>query len=119
GRECTRSGPVSQLWDVVRPPTGEPVPPETLLPLAARYLLEAKLPDGKPLDPVARFHLKNGARLERLNADADPSPKGLEQSLGLMVNYVYDLARVEENHETYMKDRKVTSSGQVRRLLPT
>ncbi len=101
------------------PSPGEPAPTETLLPLAARYLLEAKLPDGKPLDPVARFHLKNGARLERLNADADPSPKGQEQSLGLMVNYVYDLARVEENHETYMKDRKVTSSGQVRRLLST
>ncbi len=110
GRPAAEGGP---------PSPGEPVPPETLLPLAARYLLEAKLPDGKPLDPVARFHLKNGARLERLNADADPSPKGLEQSLGLMVNYVYDLARVEENHETYMKDRKVASSGQVRRLLST
>ena len=99
------------------PPPGDRAPPETLLPLAARYLLEARLPDGRPLDPVARFHLKNGARVERLNAGADPSPKGLEQSLGLMVNYVYDLGRVEENHENYMKNRKVTSSGQVRRLL--
>ncbi len=99
------------------PPPGDPIPAETLLPQAARYLLEAKLPNGKPLDPVARFHLKNGARLERLNADADPSPKGLEQALGLMVNYVYDLTRVEENHEVYMKTRKVISSSQVRRLL--
>lgn len=101
-----------------RPPEQDgPESPETLLPLAARYLLEATLPNGRPLDPVARFHLRNGARLERLNAGADLSPKGREQSLGLMVNYVYDLDRVEENHENYMKNRKVTTSSQVRRLL--
>ena len=101
-----------------RPPEQDgPESPETLLPLAARYLLEATLPNGRPLDPVARFHLRNGARLERLNAGADLSPKGREQYLGLMVNYVYDLDRVEENHENYMKNRKVTTSSQVRRLL--
>lgn len=93
--------------------------PKVLLPLAARYFLQERRPDGEPLDPVARFHLKNGARLERLNAEADLSEKGKGQSLGLMVNYVYDLGRVEENHEVYMKDHRVLSSGQVRRLLPS
>lgn len=90
---------------------------ETLLPLAARYYLQAKNASGEPEDPVARFHLKNGARLEQINPGADPSEKGLRQSLGLMVNYVYDLARVEENHEEYMKDHTVVSSSQIRKLL--
>ncbi len=92
---------------------------QSLQPLAARYLLTAKRPNGKPLDPVARFHLKNGARLERLNVAADGSPKAMEQSMGLMVNYLYDLNRVEENHENYMKSQKVICSTQVRRLLPS
>ncbi len=90
---------------------------KSLLPWAARYFLQGKLPTGEPLDPVARFHLKNGARLERLNANADDSPNGMKQSWGLMVNYVYDLGRVEENHEHYMKNHKVTCSTQVRKWL--
>ena len=56
----------------------------------------------RSLDPVARFHLGNGARLERINWLADVSPKGLRQSLGLMVNYVYALEDVERNHESYV-----------------
>ena len=75
-------------------------------------------PNQKPPDPVARFHLKNGARLERINLLGDMSDKGMAQSLGVMVNYVYDLSKVEENHEKYMKNHKVVSSSRVRKLLP-
>ncbi|MCW5665716.1 MAG: malonyl-CoA decarboxylase [Piscinibacter sp.] len=73
---------------------------QALLRLGAFYLgLHAAQPDG---DPVARFHLDNGARLERLNALADLSGKGVRQSFGLMVNYLYDLARVELHHEKFV-----------------
>ncbi|MDE2605335.1 MAG: malonyl-CoA decarboxylase [Burkholderiales bacterium] len=67
-----------------------------LLAWAARYLGK-ELRDGKPVDPVARFHLGNGARVERLNWAADPSAKGLKQSFGLMVNYLYDPKRLDKN----------------------
>jgi malonyl-CoA decarboxylase len=90
---------------------------KTLPKLAASYFLEQKTSRDEPLDPVARFHLKNGAVLDRLNFQADQSEKGMEQSLGLMVNYGYDLSRVEENHENYMKNHKVVCSNQVRKLL--
>lgn len=85
--------------------------------LAASYYLEQKTPHNEPLDPVARFHLKNGAMLDRINPLADQSEKGQQQSFGLMVNYVYDLAKVEENHEAYMKDHQVVCSSQVKKLL--
>ncbi|MDH5356549.1 MAG: malonyl-CoA decarboxylase [Gammaproteobacteria bacterium] len=85
--------------------------------LAASYYLEQKNPRNEPLDPVARFHLKNGAFLDRINPLADPSEKGQNQSFGLMVNYVYDLTKVEENHEAYMKDHQVVCSNLVRKLL--
>jgi len=85
--------------------------------LAASYYLEQKTRDNEPLDPVARFHLKNGAILNRINPAADPSEKGMQQSFGLMVNYVYDLTKVEENHEAYMKNHKVICGSQVKKLL--
>jgi malonyl-CoA decarboxylase len=85
---------------------------------ASRYFLEQKNQREEPSDPVARFHLKNGARLERINIAADTSEKGMDQSLGLMVNYIYDLAKVEENHENYMKNHQVVCSNQVKKLLP-
>lgn len=85
--------------------------------LAASYFLEAKNAAGEPLDPVARFHLKNGAMLERINLLGNPSAKGMESAYGLMVNYVYDLSRVEENHEKYVHNRKVICSSQVRKAL--
>ena len=69
---------------------------KALLGWAARYLGQ-EMQAGKPLDPVARFHLGNGARVERLNWAGDPSSKGLKQSYGLMVNYLYDLKRLEKN----------------------
>ena len=72
-----------------------------VLPHALRYFLDAKLANGKPIDSVARFHLGNGARLERINWLGDRSEHGQRQSGGLMVNYLYDLADVEANHEAF------------------
>ena len=66
--------------------------------------------DNLPNDPVARFHLGNGAILENINFLADISEKGLNQSLGLMVNYLYDLEEVEKNHEKYVLDKKINAS---------
>ena len=88
-----------------------------LLSLAAYYFLQAKTPTGKPLDPVARFHLGNGARLERINPEADLSAKGLRQSAGMMVNYAYVLADIERNHEAYANDNTVVTTSAVRKLL--
>jgi malonyl-CoA decarboxylase len=76
--------------------------------LCAYYLVYAKQ-GNEPLDPVARFHLKNGARLERLNWLGDTSPAGIQRSAGLMVNYVYNLRDVERNHESYKRDYKVAA----------
>ena len=70
----------------------------------------------RPLDPVARFHLGNGARLERLNWLADTSERALAQSHGLMVNYLYDLEDIEKNHEAYAQQRTVVASNAVTRL---
>ena len=64
-------------------------------------MLKAKTPSGKPVDPVARFHLGNGARLERLNFLGDLSPRGMKQAHGLMVNYLYKLDDIETNHERF------------------
>jgi malonyl-CoA decarboxylase len=87
-----------------------------VLNLAAKYLLAAKAPDGRPADPVARFHLGNGARLERINWPADRSPRGLREAHGLMVNYRYDIKEIEANHEAYANDGRVVASRQVRNL---
>ena len=83
---------------------------------AAQYFLEEKNARGEPIDPVARFHLKNGARLERINILGNPSARGMSNSLGTMVNYVYDLAKVEDNQENYVRNNKVVCSTQVRKL---
>ncbi|MEO8204346.1 MAG: malonyl-CoA decarboxylase [Betaproteobacteria bacterium] len=83
----------------------------------ATYLLTAKHSSGKPRDPVARFHLNNGARLERVNWLGDVSPKGLREAAGFMVNYVYDLDDIEKNHEEFAHNRPIVSSRHVRNLL--
>ncbi len=83
---------------------------------AASYFLTARTRTRAPIDPVARFHLGNGARLERINWLADPSPKGLQQSHGIMVNYLYDLNDIEKNHEAYAGNRTIVASTAVRRL---
>lgn len=87
-----------------------------LMPLCARYLVTEKR-DGLPLDPVARFHFGNGARLDRINWLANTSERGLHESLGIMVNYVYEPAEIEENHEAYFRDGKLAISPAVRKLL--
>jgi malonyl-CoA decarboxylase len=81
-----------------------------LLAWTARYLAREKQ-DGKPLDPVARFHLGNGARIERLNWAADPSPKGLKQSYGLMVNYLYDPRRLDKHREMLAQGKIAAASA--------
>jgi malonyl-CoA decarboxylase len=81
-----------------------------LLAWAARYLAR-EVVDGKPLDPVARFHLGNGARIERLNWAADPSAKGLKQSYGLMVNYLYDLKRLDKHREMLTQGKIAAASA--------
>ncbi|MDO5693906.1 MAG: malonyl-CoA decarboxylase [Pseudomonadota bacterium] len=86
-----------------------------LLDAAARYLGNEWTPDGRPLDAVARFHLGNGARVERLNWMADPSAKGLKQSHGLMVNYLYDLKRLDR-HRALLAQRKVPVSSAIESL---
>jgi len=77
--------------------------------LCAYYLLYAKQ-DDEPLDPVARFHLGNGARLERLNWLGDISAAGMRRSAGLMVNYVYRLDDLERNHEAYARERRIIAA---------
>jgi malonyl-CoA decarboxylase len=85
--------------------------------LAADYFLNAKAANGRPRDPVARFHLGNGARLERINFLGDSSPRALRDGGGLMVNYLYDLDEIEANHEAYANQKAVAASGAVRRML--
>jgi len=85
--------------------------------LVARYLLSAKSSRNQTLDPVARFHLGNGARLERINWLGDLSPAGIERSHGLMVNYLYDLASVEANHEAYVNEGVIAATNPVTKLL--
>ena len=86
-----------------------------LMPYAAYYLACAKQ-NREAADPVARFHLGNGARLERLDWLADTSKRGLQQSAGMMVNYLYKLEEVEQNHEMYVREQKVAASRELRRL---
>jgi malonyl-CoA decarboxylase len=86
-----------------------------LLPLAAYFLTYAKQ-QLEPLDPVARFHLKNGARLERINWLGDTSASGLQRSAGLTANYVYKLPDVERNHELYVREHKVRASREIETL---
>ncbi|MDB5618279.1 malonyl-CoA decarboxylase [Tardiphaga sp.] len=88
-----------------------------LEPLAAQYFLKAKLPRGGPVDSVARFHLGNGARLERIDWLGDVSPKGLRESAGLMVNYLYRLDDIEKNHEAYADHYEIAASSAVKKLL--
>jgi malonyl-CoA decarboxylase len=90
---------------------------EPLLRAAAWYYLRARSSRGTPLDSVARFHLGNGARLERLNFLADTSERALQQSYGLMVNYLYDLEDIEQNHEAYAQQHAIVAATAVTRLL--
>jgi malonyl-CoA decarboxylase len=97
--------------DATRAPVKDP-----LLRAAAWYYLHARTRNGGPLDAVARFHLGNGARLERLNWLADTSERAINQAYGLMVNYLYDLEDIEKNHEAYAQQRTVVASKAVTSL---
>jgi malonyl-CoA decarboxylase len=89
-----------------------------LLEACAVYLVRARQ-RGRARDPVARFHLGNGARLERLNWLGDISDKGLAESAGLLVNYRYDPASIEKNHELFASTGEVVHAAAVKALLPT
>jgi malonyl-CoA decarboxylase len=95
--------------------TREPVK-EPLIRAAAWYYLHARTRNGGPVDSVARFHLGNGARLERLNWLGDTSERAISQACGLMVNYLYDLEDIEENHEAFAQQRTVVASKAVTSL---
>ena len=90
-----------------------------LEPLAAHYFLKARTSKGRLIDSVARFHIGNGARLERIDWLGDLSPKGLRESAGIMVNYLYRLEDIEKNHEAYANDGEVAASSTVKKLLKT
>jgi malonyl-CoA decarboxylase len=90
---------------------------DPLMRAAAWYFVRARNARGGLVDPVARFHLGNGARLERINWLADTSERAIEQAYGLMVNYLYDLDEIEKNHEAYAEGPTVVASSAVQRLL--
>jgi len=90
-----------------------------LEPLAAYYFLKARTPKGRLIDSVARFHLGNGARLERIDWLGDLSPKALRESAGIMVNYLYRLDDIEKNHEAYANRDEIAASNAVKKLLKT
>jgi malonyl-CoA decarboxylase len=89
---------------------------DMLLKQALIYLTSSDREDELPNDPVAKFHLGNGAILERINLNADLSSKGLNQSKGVMVNYLYNLDTLEENHELFFKTKEVKQSDAIKNL---
>ncbi len=89
---------------------------EPMLRAAATYFMNARNKGGAPYDAVARFHLGNGARLERLNWPGDLSDRGRRQSFGLMVNYLYDRGDIEKNHEAYAQSRTIIAANAIRKL---
>lgn len=100
-------------WQV--PETRDPVQ-EPFMRAAAWYFLHARNARGLPADPVARFHLGNGARLEKMHFLADTSENGMKQSHGLMVNYLYDLDDIEKNHEAFAENRVVVTANAIRKM---
>ncbi|NQV98149.1 MAG: malonyl-CoA decarboxylase [Rhodospirillales bacterium] len=85
--------------------------------LAAEYLMKTKIKDGRARDPVAHFHLSNGAIMERLNWMGDNSANGIRQSCGMMINYLYNLDRIEDNHEAYSGGRRIKASSSLKNIL--
>jgi malonyl-CoA decarboxylase len=111
-------GSVSRLRDRLSESTGtvaDDMRPD-LLRIAAGYLVRAKRGD-QPVDAVARFHLGNGARVDRLNWGGDTSTKGMAESFGIMVNYRYELSYIETNHEVFATDKRVVASKAITELL--
>ncbi|MGB8265352.1 MAG: malonyl-CoA decarboxylase family protein [Candidatus Velthaea sp.] len=100
-----------------RDPTVSAAVETPLMRLCAHYLAVEKRRGGEARDPVAHFHLLNGARIERLDWLGDRSPKGLRESAGMMVNYLYKLDQIDENHEAYTSGGKIAVSNAIRTLL--
>ncbi|MCA1796206.1 MAG: malonyl-CoA decarboxylase [Geobacteraceae bacterium] len=90
---------------------------EPLMTLCARYLHQRREKDSAPVDPVARFHLGNGSRIGQLNWLGDISAKGMQESCGIMVNYVYALKDIKENIEAYSQEKQIATAPQIRKLL--
>jgi malonyl-CoA decarboxylase len=90
----------------------------TLMRLCALYLTRQSS-SGSRVDPVARFHLGNGARLERINWLGNATPRAIQESFGVMVNYLYDHDSIEDNHEAFVRDRTIVRSPDVDALLET
>ena len=90
---------------------------EPLLKMCAEYLLLKKREKGTAFDSVAHFHLNNGASVEQLNWMADTSVRGIKQSYGLMINYLYDLKLIDINHETYRVGEAIAASQSVKNLV--
>lgn len=95
----------------------EPATGDALKEQAATYLLTAKRSNGAPFDPVARFHLGNGAKVLAVHADADISPNGMKQSAGAMVNYLYDIPNISKHHHAFASDQTVAASSAVKALV--
>lgn len=109
----------AELAEKVKAPVGkvvEAATSEALMKLCAHYLINEKSGDVAK-DPVARFHLGNGARLHKIHWGADMTPKGREQSAGIMVNYLYDLSKIEHNHEAYFDEGVISVSRSVNKQL--
>ncbi len=122
GAEKSSAGKLLEVLerpDWAADPAAESALRGVLMRLCAEYLLTAKRADDDPraADPVAHFHLSNGARMERLNWMGDRSVKGLEMSAGIMINYRYKLSEVEANHEAYTSTGKRAASSAMRSLL--
>jgi len=94
----------------------EDIDEDSLLKQALIYLINSDRDDGLPNDPVARFHLGNGAILEKINLNSDLSSKGMNQSKGIMINYLYDLDSLEGNHELFFKTKTVQQSDRIKSL---
>ncbi|WP_395462630.1 malonyl-CoA decarboxylase [Wolbachia endosymbiont of Cantharis cryptica] len=90
---------------------------QCLLKLCTYYLLKVNNSNGNAYDPVAHFHLSNGASIKQLNWMADTSEKGISQSAGMMVNYLYELSKIDNNHENYMVNKVISCSKQVSSIL--
>jgi malonyl-CoA decarboxylase len=84
--------------------------------ITAHYLVEVKGKNRRPIDPVAKFHLGNGAIIHQINIDADLSEKGLLQSKGVMVNYLYDLSKISQNVELFSKEGEISANTTIKSL---